>query len=118
VIRLEPLPRWLRVAIRAAAFTLAACFVASLLPIWLIGNPNGSAKPVTDGGLFWQAVAAAATGDRFGPSQYMAINDNLVTMAVEACIALALGYAVFWFGSRGKAYDDEPRRLRVPVDDS
>jgi hypothetical protein len=116
VIHLEPLPRWLRVAIRAALFAFVVCLIVSILPVWKTWDAHKAVVRADDRGVFWEEVAHATVGDKQQPGIFL--KDNLKFMAIVAGLAFGTGFAAFWFGPRVKDGEDEPRKLRVRMWDS
>src|SRR5215471_16524412 len=110
MLRLEQLPRWLRVPVRAAFYALAVCLVVSLLPVWRVWDAHPSAVHADAHGLFWEEVGSALFGDWHSPGVHLV--HNLEVMAAVAGLAFLVGVIGFWFGPRVKDKEDEPRRLR------
>jgi hypothetical protein len=111
LLRLEHLPRWLRVPVRAAFYAFAVAFVLSLLPVWNTYDGK-SATPGDGRGPFWEEIGNALYGDRHRPGVYA--EQNLLVLAAILGLAFLVGLIGFEFGPRVKDKEDEPHRLRLP----
>jgi hypothetical protein len=111
MLRLEHLPRWLRVPIRGAFYAVAVTFVLSLLPVWNTYDAK-STTPGLGRGPLWEEVGNALYGDHHRPGVYA--ERNLLVLAAVLGLAFLVGLVGFWFGPRVKDKDDEPHRLRRP----